>query len=207
MLQPNGEDYDKLLTGRTKPPSEWAGLSQFAEVARQPEHLKREVTSPIRPLAETALGARYIHHLQWGAEPALQYLTNFAAQGLRPKATPFKPDRITGPIQFILNLLESWNLTAVDAVALLGFEQVDKTNVEAILAGRLSLRGRDVKDRITALFRIKSLVAELFREDEMNWMATPRAEFANRSPLDMLREGSMVNLLTVRQYVEHISGL
>lgn len=144
-----------------------------------------------------------------------QYLQNqpsnprkpFATQTAVEQKTPFRPDRLPGPVVYVSKLLDSWQLTIDDAIPLLGYEATDRTLVESILAGRTSLRGRDVKDRIASLFRIKSLVSELFREGELTWMRTPRPEFGRASPIDMLREGSMERLLTLRQYVEYMSGL
>lgn len=204
MLRSNGEDFDKPLARRTRPPLGTMGMPHPTEAAFQPEQGEGEHTG--------LLNAQAVEISRRENQRCVEMVTVqgyriFAFQGSPPKVTPFQPDRITGPVQFILGLLRSWNLTPVDMVALLGFEQADQANVEAILAGRLSLRGRDVKDRIAVLFRIKSLVSELFRDGEYAWMGTPRPEFANRSPLEMLREGSMENLLTLRQYVEHISGL
>lgn len=123
--------------------------------------------------------------------------------------SPFVPDRLTGPIQFIRKLAEVWNLDAATMTAVLGYEQDEQRNVEGLLAGRSSVRGRDLKDRITALVRIRSLLNNLFRDPnaERLWMRTPRAELEGHSPLDLVRDGSMERLLTLRQYVEHISRL
>jgi hypothetical protein len=123
--------------------------------------------------------------------------------------SPFVAERPTGPVQFILRLLDVWNLDKADARAMLGFEQGDEALVEGILAGRGSLRGVDTKDRVTTLIRIRSLLADLLQdvEAERAWLRTPRAELGNRSPLDLLRHGSMESLLTLRQFVEHVAGL
>lgn len=132
-----------------------------------------------------------------------------AIGGLEERRSAFVPRRLTGPIQFVAKLADQWELNAADLTTILGFEQDDQAAVEELVAGRRSLRGRDVKDRIAALFRIWSLLNGLLRNPvaEREWMRTSRPEFEGKSPLDLLRHGSMEKLLTLRQFVEHISGL
>jgi len=121
----------------------------------------------------------------------------------------YPPGRLTGPIQFIVRLLEFWRLDREDACSLLGYEVRDRNLVDDLLNGSTTLRGRDAKDRIAALFRIRSLLAGLFPDpdSENEWLRTPLKALNQRSPLEMLREGSMENLLTLRQLVEHGAGL
>jgi len=133
----------------------------------------------------------------------------FARRPDEGAVSPYTAARLTGPIQFIRKLVELWSLDDGAKTAVLGFEQGDQRSVEALLAGRSSIRGRDLKDRITALVRIRTLLSNLFRDPdaERTWMRTPREEFEGNSPLDLLRDGSMERLLELRQYVEHISRL
>ena len=116
---------------------------------------------------------------------------------------------MTGPIQFLSRLLELWRLDREEACNLLGYEPKDQNLVEDLLNGSVTLRGRDAKDRIAILFRMRSLLAALFPslEAENEWLRTPLKALGQKSPLELLREGSMENLLTVRQLVEHGAGL
>ena len=51
------------------------------------------------------------------------------------------PNRVSGPVQFVLKLLESWRLSRDEAVFLLGFDQKDNGSVQAVLAGVADLHG------------------------------------------------------------------
>lgn len=116
--------------------------------------------------------------------------------------------RLTGPIQFISKLLEIWKLESSDAAPLLGFERSDWPYVNDLLNGRVALAGRDVKDRIAYLFHIRSTLSALFRSEEVEneWLREPQAMLNDQVPMSILLEGSMENLLLVREYVDAVSG-
>jgi hypothetical protein len=167
---------------------------------------RRETSRQSYSEAQASEETRRVYE-EWLAKTVAQGFTIFTSQGPQPKESPFKPDRLTGPVQFLGKLIEAWDIMPSDARLLLGFE--DDAMAEAVLAGRTSLRGVDVKARIAALFRIKSLLGQLLRDVsvERAWMRTSVSHLGNRSPIELLRDGSMESLLTLRQYVEHISGL
>ncbi len=219
MLKSNGEDHGKPLQQGTGSPT----LGRFGQpnVFLQP--------SPVEPQGELAVQiATFTEHYVGIAEHGiaerqkefevqvmekLAHMERVQEEAFRrmPEETrsAFAPDRLTGPVQFIRKLAELWDLNTADLTAVLGFERDEERIVEGLLAGRTSLRGRDQKDRITALFRIRSLLSGLLRnpDAERTWLRTARKEFEGKSPLDLLREGSMEGLLMLRQYVEHLSGL
>ena len=116
--------------------------------------------------------------------------------------------RLTGPIQFILKLLEFWRLEPNDAVGLLGFDPSDSDHVAAVLAGNEQFRGRDVRDRLSHLFRIRKTLWSLFRDldTENEWLREPHALLNDRSPLSLLVGGSMEDLLLAREYVDSAAG-
>lgn len=117
-------------------------------------------------------------------------------------------NRLTGPIQFVLKLLEFWRLEESEAVGLLGFDSADADHVAAVLGGHEQFRGRDVKDRIFHLFHIRATLRALFRdlETENNWLREPHALLDERSPLSLMLGGSMEDLLLAREYVESAAG-
>ena len=117
-------------------------------------------------------------------------------------------DRLAGPIQFVLKLLEFWRLEADQAVGLLGFDLSDTDHVAAVLAGREQLRGRDVRDRISHLFWIRRTLWSLFRDinTENDWLREPHSMLDDRSPLSLLVGSSMEDLLLAREYVDAVAG-
>lgn len=118
------------------------------------------------------------------------------------------PQRISGPVQFVLKLLDSWRLSRDDAVLLLGFDQKDNGFVQAVLAGAADLHGRDARDRIAHLFHIRQTLSSLFRDldVENEWLREPHTLLDEQEPLKLLLGGSMEDLLLVKEYVDAAAG-
>ena len=116
--------------------------------------------------------------------------------------------RITGPVKFVNQLLATWHLEPEKACILLGFEPSRLTYVNDMLQGYETLTGRDAKDRIAHLFQIRKLLSALFQNEtvENEWLREPHDTLNGKKPMDLLLEGSMENLLLVREYVELVAG-
>ena len=116
------------------------------------------------------------------------------------------PKRLTGPIQFLMELLKTWHLTPERAGLLLGQEAFYE--VEKLLRGDVQLSGRDAKDRMTCLFRIRKTLSSLFRDEdtENEWLRERHGSLGGRTPMELLLEGSMENMLTVKEYVDWTAG-
>lgn len=108
------------------------------------------------------------------------------------------------PGLFIKTLFETWRVTE-DAATLLG---VDERTARELLAGA-SPKGRDLKDRIVCLHQIRKNLWALLQDNEVEneWLREPHDVLDGRAPLDLLREGSMENLLLVKEYVDAVAGL
>jgi len=116
--------------------------------------------------------------------------------------------RLTGPVRFVLKLMEYWRLTSAQVVGLLGFDQSDADHVAAVLDGTEMLRGRDVRNRIAYLFAIRATLRSLFRDldVENEWLREPHALLQGESPLALLSNGSVEDLLVVKDYVDTAAG-
>ncbi len=114
----------------------------------------------------------------------------------------------SGPVQFVLKLLESWRLERRNAVGLLGFDHADADHVAAILDGNEQLRGRDAQDRISHLFSIRKTLWSLFQDldVENEWLREPHSLLDNKTPLSLMLEGSIEDLLLAREYVDTVAG-
>lgn len=114
----------------------------------------------------------------------------------------------SGPIQFVMKLLEFWRLGIDEATPLLGFDEGDAPHVNNVLAGRELFRGRDVRDRIAHLFHIRSSLSALFRDldVENDWLRESHPMLDGESPMALLTGGSMEDLLLVREYVDAAAG-
>jgi len=115
-----------------------------------------------------------------------------------------------GPTEELFSkLLNFWQLDQRAGAILLGYGPQGISRIDPILNGVTYLTTRDEKDRIAELFRIRKLLRALFRDrdTENSWLREPNKALENRAPLDLLLEGSMENVLRVRQFVETIAGL
>lgn len=145
----------------------------------------------------------HVRRLTGMPEPSGSHLTITEFQ-----ARMAKPKRLPGPIQFVLKLLEYWRLEKHDVVGLLGFGQADTAHVAAVLDGKEHFRGRDVRDRIAYLFRIRETLRVLFRDlkVENEWLRESHSLLDDQSPLSLLSGGSMEDLLLVKEYVDTVAG-
>lgn len=125
-----------------------------------------------------------------------------------PTAGQHEPTRLTGPVRFVLKLMEHWRLESGDAAGLLGFDRSDANYVTSVLDGHERLRGKDVRDRIFYLYGIRKSLRSLFRdrETENAWLREPHAALNGKSPMALLLGGSMERLLVVRDYVDTFAG-
>ena len=116
--------------------------------------------------------------------------------------------RLTGPVRFVWKLKEFWRLRGDQVVGLLGFDQADTDHVVAALHGIVTLRGRDVRDRIAYLFAIRATLSSLFRDldVENEWLREPHSLLHRKSPLALLSNGSVEDLLIVKEYVDTVAG-
>ena len=121
---------------------------------------------------------------------------------------PRMETRLTGPIVFVRILLHTWRLSQTDAIPLLGLEESDSSYADDLLSGRVALQGHDIKDRIAYLFRIRKTLSALFRDEEVEneWLREPHDALDGQNPMTLLLEGSMENLLLVKEYVEAAAG-
>ena len=118
------------------------------------------------------------------------------------------PGRLTGPVQFVRKLMDSWRLDSRDVVRILGCDPEDSEYVSAVLDGRRQLRGRDVRDRIAHLFCIRRTLWSLFRnlDVENDWLREQHPLLNGKSPMSLIVEGSIEDLLLAREYVDSAAG-
>lgn len=195
---------------RPTPPSKYAPSPQMGDLQSAAR------AKPGGPaLGQIASGlpagpARQESHQRSHLYPAFQEARpRVVDEPLAGRRTSYTPGRVTGPVQFLAQLLDLWQVDTLDACALLGFEQADRESVEQLLSGVASLRGRDRKDRIAILIRIRTLLAGLFKDINVEnaWLREHNPDLNGRTPLHLLREGSMENLLTLRDLIERAAGL
>lgn len=116
--------------------------------------------------------------------------------------------RRTGPIQLLNKILKTWRLDNSAAVALLGLEPADESYVADVLDGRKVLKGRDANDRLAYLILMRMALSAWFHDEavENDWLREPQDMLDGKVPMDLLLEGSMENLLLVKEYIDMATG-
>jgi hypothetical protein len=145
---------------------------------------------------------------RWVAESSLPpNLVLLSTQEHRAAAT-LSRGRQTGPVRFMQKLLQDWRLDEKAACLLLGFEESEASYVRDLLSGRASLRGRDVKHRIVLLLQIRETLDSLFRslDVENDWLREPQQQLENRSPMNLLMEGTFTSILRAKEFVDIVAG-
>ncbi len=117
--------------------------------------------------------------------------------------------KLSGPVQFTKKLIDCWQLKNLDASRLLGFGTGELDEFQSLLMGNCELRGRDIRDRILHLFHIRRNLWSLFRnlKVENDWLREDHELLDGTSPMSLMLEGSMENLLLVRDYIESAVGI
>ncbi len=130
---------------------------------------------------------------------------NIPASGV---GSSFARGRVTGPVKALKRILADWNLDIATAALILGYEERDVQQVENILEGQSSLRGRDINDRLAYTVAIHHGLRSLFGHPniERQWLSEPKAALGNKSPLDYFKNGAMDKLIAVKQLVEFTAG-
>lgn len=113
------------------------------------------------------------------------------------------------PAQLIYRIFETWHLEMRDMAALLGLEESDQRLASEFLAGKSMIVGRDIKDRIAYLILIKSNLHSLFQNEDVEneWLREKQGLLRDRTPLGLLLEGSMENMLLVKEFCDEAGSV
>ena len=113
-----------------------------------------------------------------------------------------------GPILLLGKILTTWRLGELQAVRLLGLDPSDGGYMADVLAGRKALKGRDANDRLAYLIQMRMALFGWLRDEEAEneWLREAHVALDDQVPMDLLLEGSMENMLLVKEYVEVATG-
>ena len=219
------------IPGRRRPQPREAAPSErssaavlYGDVRRYPEDKGFTLSPPYYPGEVAAWGGDPFQHFtvpHHGPHPGGSRAGHLAisGHGVPPPATILQHgaqtgelayrERLTGPVQFLNKLLDTWCLDQGAALAVLGLEESQQQYLFDLLNGISPLEGRDIKDRIAHLFKIRKMLSGLFQDQtvENEWLREPHRMLDDREPMTLMLEGSMENLLLVKEYVETAAGL
>jgi len=183
---------------------------------RSPEPGSAGINPDLSGKALTDLGISGDGVLRWNQSddyPALEWIGNDQSSTLDSQSRRGwveSVSRLSGPVQFFLTLIECWHLKDEPRRGqLLGYGTEDMEDFQALAEGRHRLSGRDLEDRIAHLFEIRRILSSLFRDIDVEneWLRESNSLLDNETPLSLMLEGSMENLLLIREYVESAAGI
>lgn len=113
------------------------------------------------------------------------------------------------PLLLLGRIFETWKLGTREQAILLGLDESDQLLVQDVLSGTSTIIGRDFRERIAYLIQIRRTLFALFRDDDVEneWLHETHELLGNHAPMDLLLEGSMANLLLVKEYCDEAAGL
>jgi hypothetical protein len=105
-----------------------------------------------------------------------------------------------------MSIFDRWQIDSRDAALFLGSDTSDFIN--DLRVGTSGLNTRDTKDRARVLIKIYEGVHSLMREAEAerSWIRAPLEGLHGRAILEVMRGGSISDLLYVSQFVDYVNG-
>lgn len=115
---------------------------------------------------------------------------------------------LPGPSKFLMELLRVWQLSERDGMVLLGCNGTDQRRLQEELALPTGRWPRDRKERVAHLIEMRATLDALLHDldAENEWLREPRTELDSRSPLDLMRSGSMEELIAAKYFVRAVAG-
>ena len=140
---------------------------------------------------------------------------NFSQEGLFESQNQEDSKHVSGGAQIAIaklfsNLMNDWELLKKDMATLLGldFDTSGQEYVKNLLNGTCSFSGRDTRYRMAQLIQIREILFALFKDHgvENKWLREKQSMLNDKTPMDLLLEGPMKNLVLVREFVETVAG-
>jgi len=130
----------------------------------------------------------------------------FSRYTVFPEPQPTYRGKVTGPVRALLSIFDRWSIDDSDAALFLGSDTASFIN--DLRVGTSGLTARDVKDRASILVKIYEGVHSLMRgeEAERSWINSPLSTLDHRSILDVMRGGSLADLIYINQFIDHVNG-
>jgi hypothetical protein len=109
----------------------------------------------------------------------------------------------------VMKLLEHWQLSAEDQLALLGLSPESRVSLKRYREGGALSDNRDLLDRVGHLLAIHKSLRILFpqnRELAYRWMSTRNNDFQRLTPVEVVKQYGFTGLVMVRSYLDRERG-
>jgi hypothetical protein len=132
--------------------------------------------------------------------------SNTGAPGIHPPPKLAFRGRVTGPVQGLFAIFDRWQINDQKAAILLGLQST--ANLADLKAGTAGLGTRDLQDRARLIMNIYEGVHSLVREldAERSWINGSMPGLGGRSLLEVMKQGSIVDLMTAKAFVDYANG-
>jgi hypothetical protein len=111
--------------------------------------------------------------------------------------------------RMIMKLLEHWQLSTEDQLALLGLSPESRVSLKRYREGGALSDNRDLLDRVGHLLAIHKSLRIIFpqnRELAYRWMSTRNNNFQRMTPVEVVKQYGFTGLLMVRSYLDRERG-
>lgn len=111
--------------------------------------------------------------------------------------------------RLIARLFDHWELSAADQASLLGLSPDSRATVARYRRGEPLGDNADLLARAGHLLGIHKALRIMFPHDRdlaYRWITTPNRRFANRAPLEIMRQYGFEGMIAVRRYLDFERG-
>jgi Protein of unknown function (DUF2384) len=112
--------------------------------------------------------------------------------------------------KMVMQLLDHWNLSIEDQLALLGLAPNNRSALSRYRHGESIGTGVDRYARVGHLLGIHKNLRILFPDNQeqlYGWIKTKNRAFENRTPIEVVKEFGFVGLLMIRSYLDRARGV
>lgn len=109
----------------------------------------------------------------------------------------------------ISRLLDLWNLSTADRLALLGLSESNRAALHRYAKGEALASSRDLLDRAGHLLGIHKSLKLLYPRNEdivHGWMSSPNQKFSGSTPVEVVRKFGLPGLVLVRGTLDTMRG-
>lgn len=111
--------------------------------------------------------------------------------------------------RLVARLFDHWELSAADQALLLGLSPDSRATVARYRRGEPLGDNADLLARAGHLLGIHKALRIMFPHDRdlaHRWITTPNRRFANRAPLEIMRQYGFEGMIAVRRYLDFERG-
>lgn len=123
-----------------------------------------------------------------------------------PPGSSYGSEELQAMQRTVIALFERWGVTDVDASTILG--GISAKTFRRWKAGDFGRINRDLADRMSNLLGIHKALRIIFVDpgSGYEWMRLKNTALGDRSPLDVMRQGGMQDIIRIRRYLDSVRG-